>query len=133
MYFAIIIHNFWFNIFLFFNCNFFIFFIINSSLFLICINFCVQYFFIFLIQQFSIFPYDIKVNLRYTIGFEVLEILGSFYKKLTDNFSIPSLDPDSSFFYHLRLSDSFNTEQKVGFQLVVFYTDNFIILSIKAF
>ena len=69
--------------------------------------------------------YDIKVNLRYTIGFEVLEILGAFYKKLTDNFSIPSLDPDSSFFYHLRLSDSFNTEQKVGFQLVVFYTDNF--------
>ena len=69
--------------------------------------------------------YDITVNLRYTIGFEVMEILGSFYKKLTDNFSIPSFDPDSSFFYHLRLSDSFNTEQKVSFQLVVYYTDNF--------
>ena len=42
--------------------------------------------------------YDIKVNLRYSIGFQVIKILGSFYKKLIDNFSISSLDPDSSFF-----------------------------------
>ena len=42
--------------------------------------------------------YDIKVNLRYSIGFQVIEVLGSFYKKLIDNFSISSLEPDSSFF-----------------------------------
>ncbi len=69
--------------------------------------------------------YDIKVNLRYSIGFQVIEILVSFYKKLIDNFSISSLDLDSSIFYHLRINDAFKTKQKVSFQLVVFYTDNF--------
>ncbi len=69
--------------------------------------------------------YDIKVNLRYSIGIKVIEIFGPVNKKSSDYFTIPSLNPDSSFFYDLRINDSFNNNQKINFQLVVFYTDNF--------
>ena len=69
--------------------------------------------------------YDIKVNLKYSIGIKIMEIFGPINKKLSDNFIIPSFNPDTSFFYDLRINDSFKNNQKINFQLIVFYTDNF--------
>ncbi len=69
--------------------------------------------------------YDIKVNLKYSFGIKVKEIFGPVNKKLSDFFTIPSFNPDSSFFYDLSINDSLNNKQKINFQLVVFYIDNF--------
>lgn len=69
--------------------------------------------------------YDVKFMLRYSIGFEVLEILGPFNKKLGEGLSLPSCDPDLSFSYMLRLTESLKPEARYHFQLVALYIDNF--------
>ena len=43
----------------------------------------------------------------------------------TSFFSIASFDPDSSFIYNLKIDDSFIDNQKINFQLAVFYTNNY--------
>jgi hypothetical protein len=72
--------------------------------------------------------YGVNVVLRNTIGIEILEILGGINSITNNNtsfFNIASFDPDSSFIYNLKIDDYFINNQKVDFQLVVFYTDNF--------
>ena len=72
--------------------------------------------------------YGVNVVLRNVIGIEILEILGGINNITNNNtsfFNIASFDPDSSFIYNLKIDDYFINNQKVDFQLVVFYTDNF--------
>ena len=72
--------------------------------------------------------YGINAVLRSTIGIEILEILGGMNPIVNNNtpfFNIASFDPDSSFIYNLKLDDSFINNQKIDFQLALFYTDNF--------
>ena len=72
--------------------------------------------------------YGVNVVLRNTIGIEIMEILGGINSITNNNtsfFNIASFDPDSSFIYNLKIDDYFMNNQKVDFQLVVFYTDNF--------
>lgn len=69
--------------------------------------------------------YDVKFMLRLSMGVETLEILGPFGKKLGEAFQIAGCDPDYSFFYNLRLSESLKNNQRIHFQLVCLYIDNF--------
>ena len=57
-----------------------------------------------------------------------MEILGGMNSIVNNNtsfFKIASFDPDSSFIYNLKIGDYFINNQKIDFQLAVFYTDNF--------
>ena len=66
--------------------------------------------------------------LRNTLGIETLEILGGMNNIVNNNtsfFNIAGLDPDSSFIFNLKIDDSFINDQKIDFQLAVFYTDNY--------
>lgn len=69
--------------------------------------------------------YDIQANIRYSLGIECLEILGSFNKRLTESFQLPSCDPDYGFCYEFRLSENLTHEQLIHIQFVVMYIDNF--------
>ena len=72
--------------------------------------------------------YGVNIVLRNTIGIEILEILGGMRNIINNNtyfFSIAGFDPDSSFIYNLKIDDSFIDNQKINFQLTVFYTDNY--------
>ena len=72
--------------------------------------------------------YGISVVLRNTLGIETLEILGGMNNIVNNNtsfFNIAGLDPDSSFIFNLKIDDSFINDQKIDFQLAVFYTDNY--------
>ena len=72
--------------------------------------------------------YGINAVLRNTLGIEILEILGGMNSIVNNNtsfFKIASFDPDSSFIYNLKIGDYFINNQKIDFQLAVFYTDNF--------
>jgi hypothetical protein len=69
--------------------------------------------------------YDVKIMLRYTYGLDAYEILGPFNKKLGEGFALAGCDPDYSFAFNLRLIESFKNDQKIHFQLVCLYIDNF--------
>ena len=72
--------------------------------------------------------YGVNVVLRNTLGIEIYEILGGMYNNINNNisfFNIASFDPDSSFIYNLKIDDYFVNNQKIDFQLAIFYTDNF--------
>ena len=71
--------------------------------------------------------YDLKINLRNTIGIEVYEIIGGYSKiNFHDSFfSMASCDPDSSFIYDFRINDYFKNNDKINFQLAILYTNNF--------
>ena len=72
--------------------------------------------------------YGVNAVLRNTIGIEIIEILGGMNSIVNNNtsfFNIASFDPDSSFIYNLKIDDYFINNQKVDFQLAIFYTDNF--------
>ena len=51
--------------------------------------------------------YNVKMNIRYSIGVESTELFGSFGRLSNQNMAIPSCDADTSFVYHLRLTESF--------------------------
>jgi len=72
--------------------------------------------------------YGVNVVLRNSLGIEILETLGGMNPVVNNNssfFNIASFDPDSTFIYNLKIEDYFINNQKVDFQLTVFYTDNF--------
>ena len=69
--------------------------------------------------------YDVKFMLRHSLGFEVLEILGPFTKRLGAGLGLPSCDPDLSFSYIMRINDNLKPESRYHFQLVALYVDNF--------
>ena len=72
--------------------------------------------------------YGVNAVLRNTLGIEIYEILGGMYNNINNNisfFNIASFDPDSSFIYNLKIDDYFVNNQKIDFQLAIFYTDNF--------
>ena len=69
--------------------------------------------------------YDVKFMLRHSLGFEVLEILGPFTKRLGTGLSLPSCDPDLSFSFIMRINDNLKPESRYHFQLVALYVDNF--------
>jgi protein transport protein SEC24 len=69
--------------------------------------------------------YDVKFMLRYSIGLESFEILGAFNKKLGEGFQLASCDPDYSFAFNLRLTESLKNNGRYHFQLVCLYIDNF--------
>jgi protein transport protein SEC24 len=69
--------------------------------------------------------YDVKFMLRFSIGIDTQEILGPFNKKLGEAFQLASCDPDYSFSYNLRLSESLKNNGRYHFQLVCLYIDNF--------
>jgi protein transport protein SEC24 len=69
--------------------------------------------------------YDVKFMLRYTLGMDAYEILGPFNKKLGEGFSLAGCDPDYGFAFNLRLSESLKTGQRMHFQLVCLYIDNY--------
>lgn len=69
--------------------------------------------------------YDVKFMLRYSVGVDSAEIIGSFGKKLGEGFSVSASDPDYSFSYNLRLTESLQNNAKVNFQFVCLYIDNF--------
>ena len=62
------------------------------------------------------------------MGIEVLEILGGMKDIVNNNtsfFNMAGFDPDSSFIYNLKIDDNFINNQKINFQLTIFYTDNY--------
>jgi protein transport protein SEC24 len=69
--------------------------------------------------------YDVKFMLRFSIGIDTQEILGPFNKKLGEAFQLASCDPDYSYCYNLRLSESLKNNGRYHFQLVCLYIDNF--------
>lgn len=69
--------------------------------------------------------YDVKLMFRCTIGFEVQEILGQFGKKLGEGFKLPSMDPDFSFSYHIKISEKLKPDERYHFQIACLYIDNF--------
>lgn len=69
--------------------------------------------------------YNVKMNMRYSIGVETVQLLGSFGRLINQNMAIPSCDPDTSFVYNLRLTESFYDNTPLHFQIVVYYTDNY--------
>lgn len=69
--------------------------------------------------------YNVKMNIRYSIGVESTELFGSFGRLSNQNMAIPSCDADTSFVYHLRLTESFYENTPLHFQVVVYYTDNY--------
>ena len=69
--------------------------------------------------------YNVKMNIRYSIGVESTQLFGSFGRLSNQNMAIPSCDADTSFVYHLRLTESFYENTPLHFQVVVYYTDNF--------
>jgi protein transport protein SEC24 len=68
--------------------------------------------------------YDVKFMLRFSIGIDTFEILGPFNKNLGEAFQVAGCDPDYSFTYNLRLSESLKNNQRYHFQLVCLYIDN---------
>jgi hypothetical protein len=68
--------------------------------------------------------YDVKFMLRFSIGIDTFEILGPFNKKLGEAWQLAGCDPDYSFCYNLRLSESLKNNQRYHFQLVCLYIDN---------
>lgn len=68
---------------------------------------------------------DVRFMLRYSVGIDIMEILGPFNKRLGDGFALAGCDPDYSFCYNLRLNDSFKKDSVCHFQLVALFTDNF--------
>ena len=69
--------------------------------------------------------YDVKFMIRFTLGLDCSEILGSFNKFLGEAFQLGGCDPDFSYFYNLRMNETFKNEQKIDFQIVCLYNDNF--------
>jgi protein transport protein SEC24 len=69
--------------------------------------------------------YDVKFMLRFSLGIDTIEILGPFNKKLGVAFQVSGCDPDYSFGYNLRLSESLKNGGRYHFQLVCLYIDNF--------
>lgn len=69
--------------------------------------------------------YDVKFMLRLSMGIETVEILGPFGKKLGEAFQLAGCDPDYSYYYNLRLSETLKNNQRCHFQLVCLYIDNF--------
>jgi hypothetical protein len=69
--------------------------------------------------------YDVKFMLRYSLGFEVMEILGPFTRRLGEGLFMPSCDPDLCFSYMLRLSENLKPDTRYHFQLVALYIDNY--------
>ncbi len=68
--------------------------------------------------------YDVKFMLRFSIGIDSYEILGPFNKNLGEGFQLASCDPDYSFAYNLRLSESLKPNARYHFQLVTLYISN---------
>ena len=72
--------------------------------------------------------YGVNAVLRNTMGIEILEILGGMRDIVNNNtsfFNLAGFDPDSSFIYNLKIDESFINNQKINFQLAVFYIDNY--------
>lgn len=69
--------------------------------------------------------YDVKFMLRFSVGVETSDICGPFGKRLGEGFSLASCDPDYSFCYNLRISESLPLNSKINFQFVSLYIDNF--------
>ena len=69
--------------------------------------------------------YDVKFMIRFTLGLDCSEILGSFNKFLGEAFQLGGCDPDFSYFYNLRMNENFKNDQKIDFQIVCLYNDNF--------
>jgi len=69
--------------------------------------------------------YDVKFMLRHSLGFEVIEILGPFNKRLGSGLSLPSCDPDLSFTFMMRINDNLKPESRYHFQLVSLFVDNY--------
>jgi hypothetical protein len=69
--------------------------------------------------------YDVKFMLRLSVGVETTDIIGPFGKRLGEGFSLSSCDPDYSFCYNLRITDSLPLNSKVNFQLVSLFIDNY--------
>jgi protein transport protein SEC24 len=69
--------------------------------------------------------YDVKFMLRFSVGIDSGDIVGPFGKKLGEGFSLASCDPDYSFAYNLRITESLQNNSKVNFQFVCLYIDNF--------
>jgi len=69
--------------------------------------------------------YDVKFMLRFSVGVETSDICGPFGKRLGEGFSLAACDPDYSFCYNLRISESLPLNSKINFQFVSLYIDNF--------
>ncbi len=69
--------------------------------------------------------YDVKFMLRFSVGIETSDICGPFGKRLGEGFSLASCDPDYSFCYNLRITESLPLNSKINFQFVTLYIDNF--------
>ena len=69
--------------------------------------------------------YDCKFMLRFSVGIDVVEILGPFNKKLGEAFQLGGCDPDYNYFYTLRLNETFKAGQKIDIQLAILYDDNY--------
>lgn len=69
--------------------------------------------------------YDVKFMYRGSIGFEVQEILGSFNRKLGEGFQIAGCDPDFTYAYNMKITESLKADTVYHFQIVCLYLDNF--------
>lgn len=69
--------------------------------------------------------YDCKFMFRSSLGFEVQEILGPFGRKLGEGFKLPSLDPDYSFSFNLKVSEKLKHNTSYHFQIACLYLDNY--------
>ena len=69
--------------------------------------------------------YDVKFMIRFSIGIDCFEILGPFTKKLGEAFQLGGCDPDYLFMYNFRFSESFKPQQKINFQIVCLFNDNY--------
>ena len=69
--------------------------------------------------------YNCRFMLRFSVGIDCVEILGPFNKKLGEAFQLGGCDPDYSYYYNMRINETFKTGQKVDIQLVVLYNDNY--------
>lgn len=69
--------------------------------------------------------YDVRFMIRCSLGLNAPEIIGPFNRKIGQAFALSSCDPDYSFAYNLRLSESLKSGEPYHLQLVCLYIDNF--------
>lgn len=69
--------------------------------------------------------YDVRFMIRFSMNIDLFEMLGPFNIKKGDAFILGGCDPDYLFYYSLRIKDSFKPQEKVDFQVVCMFTDNF--------
>jgi len=69
--------------------------------------------------------YDVKFMFRNSIGLEVQEIFGPFGRKLGEGFKLPSMDPDFSFSYNLKIAEKLTPNTAYHFQIACLFIDNY--------